>query len=203
MDKMKNAARRLDIFFRILQIACTVAAVTSAVILLMIGACFLFGLDPEMIGTGYNMLELGFMEFELAQAYAPSSHTVLLISAAEMAFALPAALLGRACMGRVRALLAPMKEGLPFHNEASNALKRLALMSLVLGALISLSEAVNHVLLGICYNPAELFASEKILSTTLHYDMDLSFLLVSGILLLLSYVFRYGQGLQQLSDETL
>jgi hypothetical protein len=33
--------------------------------------------------------------------------------------------------------------------------------------------------------------------------MDISFLICSGILLLLSYIFRYGSELQQLSDETL
>ena len=35
------------------------------------------------------------------------------------------------------------------------------------------------------------------------FSVDLTFLVYWAILLLLSYVFRYGEELQQLSDETL
>jgi len=35
------------------------------------------------------------------------------------------------------------------------------------------------------------------------FKIDLSFLIYWAILMLLSYVFRYGEQLQQLSDETL
>ena len=35
-----------------------------------------------------------------------------------------------------------------------------------------------------------------------NFEIDLSFLLSWGTLMLLSYVFQYGEQLQQLSDET-
>lgn len=203
MEKMKTIARRLDIFFRILQIMYTIAAVAAGVCLLLTAACFLFRLDPEMIGTGYNSLDLGFLELELAQAFAPDKHIVLAIAAAELAFTVPVALLGRACMAGVRRLLEPMKQGLPFHGTAASGLKRLALFSLIMGVLLNISGLVNHLLTNHFYNPAELFSSEKISAAILHFDLDFTFLVISGILLLLSYVFHYGQSLQQLSDETL
>ena len=48
-----------------------------------------------------------------------------------------------------------------------------------------------------------LLISEKITHITVSPNYDPTFLIYSAILLLLSYVFRYGQELQQLSDETL
>ena len=53
------------------------------------------------------------------------------------------------------------------------------------------------------YDLPGLMISEKITHITGNFKVDLSFLIYWAILLLLSYVFRYGEGLQQLSDETL
>ena len=48
-----------------------------------------------------------------------------------------------------------------------------------------------------------LLISEKIVHIGSMFSVDLTFLIYWAILLLLSYVFRYGEELQQLSDETL
>ena len=48
-----------------------------------------------------------------------------------------------------------------------------------------------------------LLLSEKIVHVDGMFTLDLAFLVYWAILLLLSYVFRYGEELQQLSDETL
>ena len=103
MEKLQANARRLDIFFRIVEIVFCVAAVASLVGLVLIGICFLFKLDPEMIGSGYNSLDLGVIEMELADGFAPDQHRVLGIVAAELAAAVVSALLGRAGAGRARA----------------------------------------------------------------------------------------------------
>lgn len=203
MEKIKKNARRLDILFRIMQVACTIAAVSALVGLALIGACFLFKLEPEQIGRGYNSLDIGFLEMELAQGFAPDPHNVLKIVAAELAAGFAAALLGRMAMKQIRSLLAPMKEGSPFHEGAAFSLKRLALLSLITGIVLNTSALVNCLLTNHYYHLQELLAGERILQVKIEYDLDLSFLVVSGILLLLSYIFRHGQALQQLSDETL
>ena len=48
-----------------------------------------------------------------------------------------------------------------------------------------------------------LLLSEKITHVGGMFKIDLTFLIFWAILTLLSYVFRYGEDLQQLSDETL
>lgn len=80
---------------------------------------------------------------------------------------------------------------------------RLAALSLVIGVVLNVSEVANRLLTEHVYGYAALFTGEKIAAVSVHNKLDLSRLVVSGVLVLLSCVFRYGQELQQLSDETL
>lgn len=203
MDRMKKTAARLDVFFSVLQVLYVVAAVASGVALLMIAACLIFRFDPEKIGTGYNMLEIGFLELELSEGFAPDKFRVLGIGAVDMVAGVVLALLGRACVRCIRRLLAPMKEGLPFHESAAAGLRRLALLSLIIGVVLNGSEIANQLMTSRIYGLPELFLSDRIAAVAQHNGLDFNCLIVSGVLLLLSYVFRYGQSLQQLSDETL
>ena len=53
------------------------------------------------------------------------------------------------------------------------------------------------------YDLPGLLISDKITHISGMFNVDLTFVIYWAILLLLSYVFRYGEQLQQLSDETL
>lgn len=64
-------------------------------------------------------------------------------------------------------------------------------------------KALNLYLTMDCYDVASLLVSEKILHVTVNFNIDLSFIIVAAVLLLMSYVFRYGEELQLMSDETL
>lgn len=203
MERMKVYAKRLDIFFNIMQVVSIVAAVASAIALLLISAYFVFNLDAETIGTGYQMLDLGFAEFELADSFMPNKRIIIAIDAVEIAMSLILALLSRACIAHIRNLLVPMKDGLPFHTGAPARFKRLALLVLIAGITINCSKIINQQLLIRYYELSELFLSEKILAASFSYKVDHTCLLISGLLLLLSYIFSYGQSLQQLSDETI
>ena len=66
MNKLTSTARKLDIFFRILKVMVSIGMVTCCVGLVLIGAYFLFDLAPEMIGSGYNTVEIGSLELALA-----------------------------------------------------------------------------------------------------------------------------------------
>ena len=203
MDRMQKTAGWLDKFFHVLQIAYVVAAVTAGVGLVLIAVCFIFKLNPEMIGTGYNTPDLGFLELTLAEAFVPDKRSILTIVAVDIAMGGILSLLGRAGVSCIRRLLAPMKAGLPFHDSAAACLKRLAILSLVIGVVLNVSELASRLLTDQVYGLSELLLSDRILGVQMHGKPDLSCLVVSGVLLLLSYVFRYGQELQRLSDETL
>jgi len=96
-----------------------------------------------------------------------------------------------------------MAKGEPFAGLVSGKLKQLAALSLVLGLAAEGLKMVGQAVTANMMDLQSLLMSEKIAGVSLNYEMDLTFLLVFALLRLLSYVFRYGEELQQLSDETL
>ena len=203
MKKMSETAKKLDVFFRILRICLDVAGVASLVGLGILAVGLIFNLPPEMIGTGYNSLELGFIELTLAEGFAPDVKLVLGIAGLNLAMGLACIAAARCGVNCVRGILKPMSEGAPFHGTVSVNLKKLAKISLVLGIAVDAMKGVCQALTAQWYGLTELLVSEKITAVSLNYSYDLTFLAVSAVLMLLSYVFRYGEELQKLSDETL
>ena len=196
MNKLKSTARRLDGFFHVIQILYAIAAVASLIGLLLIAACFVFKLDPEQIGKGFQVLDIGTLEIELAKEYVPNKYSILSIAAEELIAAIMLALLGRRC-------LSPMRVGLPFHETAATSLRRIALLTLIIGIVINCSRFASCYLTEYIYKLEELLLNGKIIGISINQKLDLSHLVISGVMLLLSYVFHYGHSLQQLSDETL
>lgn len=203
MNKLKSTARRLDGFFHVLQILYAIAAVASLIGLLLITVCFVFKLDPEQIGKGFQVLDIGTLEIELAKEYVPNKYSILTIAAEELIAVIILALLGRKCLTYIRKILRPMREGLPFHETVAVNLKRIALLTLIIGIVINCSRFASCYLTKYIYNIEELLLNEKIIGISISQKLNLSYLVISGVMLLLSYVFRYGHSLQQLSDETL
>ena len=203
MTKLASTSRKMDIFFKILDIFLTIGAIFCLVGLGIIAAGFLFNLAPEKIGTGYNSLELGFMEFQLADGLAPDKKLRLLQAAVEILLTLICLLIGKRGVGCIRRILEPMTKGEPFHSTVSTNLKKLARLTLVFGIAYNFMNAVIFGLTARSFDLTNIFISEKIVHVALDYNIDLTFLVIFAVLLLLSHVFRYGEELQQLSDETL
>ena len=203
MDKMMNTAVRLDKVFKIVQIALQIAFVACFVGLGIIAVGLIFKLPPEMIGTGYATVDLGLAEFELAAGCTPDYKKVLFVVGMQLMLMTPVLHLGRRCVLRIRDILSPMKEGAPFHAAVGENLKKLAIHALELGVIINCMRMMGQAFVVHGYQLQQLLVSENILKVTFHYSFDLGFLLIAAVLYLLSCVFRYGQDLQKLSDETL
>jgi len=202
MTKLSTTAKRLDIVFRILEIATMIGFVAVCVGLGIIAAGGIFRLSPEQIGSGFDTVDVGFLTLRYAPEFAPEEKTVILFDALEMLLTLPAFWLGRCCIRSIRSILGPMKEGQPFRSVVSFQLRRIALYTLWLGILLNLSRLVNYLILSFVYRLPEVLVGERFIHATLNGGIDLTFLVISAVFLLLSYVFRYGEELQQLSDET-
>lgn len=202
MEQMMKTAKGLRGFFKVLHILLKVAAVTCLVGLGIIAVGFLFNLDPSMIGEGYENIELGVLEFSLAEAYAPDERLVLIYLAGMIVAALVLVLFCSKAIKCVLEMLDPMTEGKPFAGVISANLKKLAVYIIIMGVGVNLVDLVDTM---VCSGHLLklLAASEVFNRVTVHYEIDLSFLVTPGVLFLLSYIFRYGEELQQLSDETL
>lgn len=203
MERMKKTAKILNKLFHMLQIVCLIAAVSALIGVLIVGAIFLFHLKPEQVATGYHALDIGFWELNLADNVVPEPAEVLVNAAVSMGLGAVMAVLAWLCVRCVRGILAPMQEGLPFQAAAEKGMKKLALLTVILGALSNAATMLSLFLTARCYGLPDLLVGRNITSVRMNYELDLTFLVVAAVLLLLSYVFGYGAKLQQQSDETL
>ena len=203
MNNLTNSAKKLDKIFEIARIVLGALAIAAVVFIVLIGLAYVMDWDPEFIGTGYSSFDVGFLELEAAPGYGPDPWLVLGHAAFTLAVSILLLLDGRRGIGYVRNILRPMTEEKPFDSSASVNLKKLAKLSIRIGILwniIILSETIVAIFV---YDLPGLLLSEKISHIEGSIQVDLSFLIYWAILTLLSYVFQYGQQLQQLSDETL
>ena len=203
MNNLRKTASVLDTVMKILSVCIKIGAVALLIGLVILAAGFLFDLPPQMVGTGYATAEIGFVTFTVAENYLPDFHIIWAQVAAEMILTFLCLIPAHFIVKSIRAILAPMKAGEPFHNDVSLHLNKIARYVCSLGIGLNLAEIIGNILLTKAFDLHLLLLSEHIPRVEFHFTFDFSFLLVSGILLLLSYVFRYGEELQQLSDETL
>ena len=203
MKDLIKAATILDKIFYALSIAVTVSAVALVIGLGILAAGFLFDLPPHMIGTGYATATLDFVTFTVADAYIPDHRIIWCQVAMELFLTLVCLVPAHFSIKAIRSIFSPMKNGEPFHNTVSLNLKKLARYTCSLGIGLNLLKIISQILLIKAFDLNLLLLSERIPKVQFKFVFDLSFLFVAGILLLLSYIFQYGEQLQQLSDETI
>ena len=203
MNNLSNTARKIDKVLEIAHIVFGALAIACIVGVALIAVAYILKLDPSMIGTGYENFDIGFMELTVAKAYAPSKWLVLLQAAITLLVSTRLFYDGRRGIGYIREILLPMKEERPFDSIVSTNLKKLAKLSISLGIFYNIIILSEQIMTVFVYDLPGLLVGEKITHVGGLFTVDLTFLIYWAILLLLSYVFRYGEELQQLSDETL
>ncbi len=203
MDKLISTARKIDIVFKIAEIMLKIAFVACLVCAVIITAAGLFDLPAEMIGTGDLLLEFGPLTLTVADVYAPDFDSMLIQVAAMLVLGAGCSFIGILCVKAIRAILAPMKDGKPFASETSKNLRKLGWLSLILGAAVQVMEAISLLTLFIVQKMDTLLISDKITHVNVNISFDPSFLIIPAVFFLLAYVFKYGEQLQTLSDETL
>ena len=203
MNNLSNTAKKLDKVFEIAHIVFGALAIACIVGVALIAVAYILKLDPNMIGTGYETFDIGFLELTVSDAYAPDKWLVLLQAAITLLVSCRLMYDGRRGVGYIREILLPMKEEKPFDSVVSTNLKKLAKLSVNLGILYNIIILSEQIMTVFVFDLPSLLICEKITHVRGMFNVDLTFVIYWAILLLLSYVFRYGEALQQLSDETL
>lgn len=203
MNNLSNTAKKLDKVFEIAYIVFGALAIASIVGVALIAVAYFLKLDPTFIGTGYENFDIGFLELTVAEAYAPDKWLILAQAAFTLLVSCRLFYDGRRGVGYIREILKPMIEEKPFDSIVSTNLKKLAKLSIVIGILVNIIILSEQIVAVFLYDLPGLLISEKITHVSGMFKVDLTFIVYWAILMLLSYVFRYGESLQQLSDETL
>ena len=203
MDKLTSTARKIDVVFKIVDVMLKIAFVACLVFIGIVVVGKAFDLPDEMIGTVDQLLEFGPLTLHVAEAYTPDFDRMLIQAAAMLAMGVVCSFIGILSVKTIRAILAPMKEGKPFASETSKNLRKLGWLSLILGVAVQVMEAVSLYSMFIVQNIDTLLISDKITHVDVNASFDLGVLIIPAVFFLLAYVFKYGEQLQNLSDETL
>jgi hypothetical protein len=190
--KMVKTAKVIDKVLRILRGISLAGCIVCVVFMVLVPI-----LRESFVMVGY--INLGNISLAIADSSIINWDTLIL----SLELELVAGLIGCAFVWYALTLLlrviAPMKEGRPFEAGISNQIRKLALITLVGGAITETVTVFASRTAMNAYDFAALLNSEYSYNDT----FDLSFLVGAVVLLLLSYVFRYGEELQRESDETL
>jgi len=203
MNKLTSIARKLDTVFKIVDVMLKIAFVACLVCVAIVAAAVVFDLPDEMVGSVDPLLKFGPLTFHVADSFVPAFDSMLLQNA--LMCALAAAICCVAILGvrTIRAILAPMKDGRPFDSAVSQNLRKLGWLSLLLGAAAQFLEAFSLFVMFTMQKVETLLISDRITHVDINLELDLGFLMVPAVFFLLAYVFKYGEELQNLSDETL
>lgn len=196
--KMKNLASTLDtivkvvgsIFFAV-SIVCGVMAVLVAI----------FG--EKMFAEGELSLSLGFAKLYATEALEVKTgfmNAYVIVGLIAVAIVCVAVYIASKL---TRSVLEPIKEGRPFEAQIPEKLRKLAWVVLGCGAIMQVAGIVESVLLAYAYDLSKIVNPLYISKVEFDYSVDFGFVLVFTVIMFLSYIFSYGQKLQQESDETL
>lgn len=166
------------------------------ILVLGIAASLLFLLVPEMSSsmglhimsspTGIHLGDLAPAEMQIPRA----AGFALLLSD------LLAAVVGIWIISLLQKILKPMTEGRPFDHQIAPTIRKIGWLYMAAAVLKQVTDGAASALTFLQLQNA------AVSGATLNLQINLNFLVTFGILMLLSYVFEYGQELQKLSDET-
>lgn len=201
-EKMVKMAKVLDKLFRILQRIIIICAAVSVIVLGIFTV--INAIDHNaVIGTDLNFVDIGPLTFELSEEAAPDNNAILVYAWIMAAAAIAIITVGCYAIGIIRKILAPMTQGDPFHPAVGREIRRLAFASLVIGIMQNIMGVAETLSMLHIFHLNTLLQDSQIQSVTANFRYDVSFIVVFFVLLLMSYIFHYGEELQKLSDETL
>ena len=203
MKKLSTTAKTLDKILNIVYALLSALAIVAIIVVGMIGIFYAMGWETESLINGFASFDIGFLEFEVAQEFIPDVGVVLMQAVILLTGSCLVIFLCRKGIVYIRQILKPMAEEKPFDSIVSTNLRKLANLSIFIGIMCNVVLLIEQFIMVYAYDLRSLLLSSKIPAVDFNFEFDVSFLLTWGILMLLSYVFQYGEQLQQLSDETL
>ena len=197
--KLRKTASVLDRIFKFLQGVAIAGMIVPAIFIVLTAI-----LGEKMIASS-SRVTLGVLQLKLAGD--ASTYLNLTDIKGSLILMLVGGILCAAaiwyCLRVLREILVPMKEGSPFAEGISAKVRKRGWTVLIAGGVLEIARLIAAVFELKAYRFDRLLNMEAISSVTFNYTISLWFVGAALILFFLSYVFRYGEGLQKESDETL
>ena len=196
-SKIIKSSKIIDRILRILQGFMIAFAAVSVIFIIL---SFAVG---EKIVQDASFIELGNLTLYLSDGAIPAYPALrqgIVISLVTIIFMVAA---GWYLLHVIRQILKPMKDGRPFETGVSSKVRKLAWTTLIGGAIIEACRVFGIIAELNAYDFGLLLNPGTVLKYSYNYSFNISFVVIAGILFFLSLCFRYGESLQQESDETL
>ena len=196
-NRVIKSSKIIDRILRILQGFMIAFAAVSVIFIIL---SFAVG---EKIVRDASCIELGNLSLYLSESAIPDYPSLRRGIVIDLAAVIVMCAVGWYLLYVIRSILKPMKEGRPFESGIAAKVRKLALTTLIGGAVIEVSRIFGTIAELKAYDLALLLNPENVQKFTCNYSFNISFAVIAGILFFLSFVFQYGESLQQESDETL
>lgn len=196
--KMKKTAAAFDTIAKVaggISRVCGIICVIFAILVVVFGS--------KMFVEGSLTLDLDFVKIHLSDEYQAVTAMVKLYALTGLAVGGVLCFMVSYICRLIRRILAPMKDGRPFDSDVSAVIRKTAWVSLICGGIAQLLGMVERFVITKAYPMDAVFAADAVDKLEYVFTMDFGFVAVFFVLMLLSYIFAYGQALQRESDETL
>lgn len=200
-EKMIRTASTMNTVLRILRKIKLIAMIVLIVAVAVISVVHFINPDA-VIGTDVNRLDMGNITLELSPDAAPTNREILVFTWIITAFAVGCGLALYDILLQGEKILKPMMEGDPFRPCVADSVRRMGILALIFNLTTQISQFCISAYTN-SFLRSHMLTDGGVMAINNHFTLDLTGVLVFFILLLVSYVFRYGAKLQQLSDETL
>lgn len=160
-------------------------------------------LGQKMFMDGPVSLELDFVTIHLVDQISDVAQVIQMPTVIGLAVLSATSFLICRGISLLRQILEPMKQGRPFDETIPETLKKISWIVLISGVAVQLVGAAEFFGMILALPMDQVFTSPAIASVEYNYVFDLNFLWVFFLIRFLSYIFAYGQRLQQEYDETL
>ncbi|WP_295566431.1 hypothetical protein [uncultured Holdemanella sp.] len=196
-DKSKDLLKKMCFILKIVRWVCLISVV------LLIGLSLFYTFNKDVYNTLFGSIRIDFLQliFKDDTALHKDSMSMWL----PLIFLITAILvfIVYKSIQTIESICTITMDHTPFDVRVANHIKNLAKYILAGGIVFNILEVCRFMYFKQIINFDLLFNPKYVTQIKFDIRIELSFLIFAALIYLLSYIFRYGQELQQLSDETL
>lgn len=196
-DKSKDLLKKMCFILKIVRWVCLISVV------LLIGLSLFYAFNKDVYNTLFGSIRIDYLQLifndDLALNKDKMSMWLPLIFLITAIFVL---IIYKAVQ-TIESICTIAMDHTPFDVRVANHIKNLAKYILAGGIVFNILEVCRVMYFKQIINFDLLFNTKYVTQINFGIRLHLSFLVFAALIYLLSYIFRYGQELQQLSDETL
>lgn len=196
-SKIAKSTKRIDSFLKVIR-GISLAAV---IVCICVGICVAF-FGEKMVADA-SSISIGAARIKISEAYCPTFGELKGIIYLGLMIGIVGGMTMWYCLGVARTVLAPMKEGRPFEAGTADKIRKLGFVVIGSGVILQFCRYFAAITEVKAYDLQSFFRPEVVQGVEFSYEFDINFLYIAAVLFLMAHIFRYGEGLQQESDETL